>query len=67
MTRIAIIGAGIPGVTSAYALATRGYDVTVFDRERYAAMQTSYANGSQLSACNAEVWNKVATVMQGMR
>ncbi|WP_321822631.1 MULTISPECIES: D-amino acid dehydrogenase [unclassified Burkholderia] len=67
MLRIAIIGAGITGVTTAYALAQRGYQVTVFERHRYAAMETSFANGGQLSASNAEVWNNRATVMKGLR
>jgi len=67
MSHIAIIGAGITGVTTAYALAQRGYQVTVFDRHRYAAMETSFANGGQLSACNAEVWNSTATVIKGLR
>ena len=67
MTRIAVIGAGIAGVTTAYALSERGYDVTVFDQQRYAGMETSFANGGQLSASNAEVWNKASTVWQGMR
>ena len=48
MTRIGVIGAGITGVTTAYALNERGYDVTVFDQHRYAAMETSFANGGQL-------------------
>jgi len=67
MPHIAVIGAGITGVTTAYALAERGFDVTVLDRHRYAAMETSFANGGQLSASNAEVWNKVSTVIQGLR
>lgn len=67
MTHIAVIGAGITGVTTAYALAQRGYRVTVLDRQRYAAMETSFANGGQLSACNAEVWNKVSTVLHGIQ
>ena len=63
---IAVIGAGITGVTTAYALAEKGYAVTVFDRQRYAAMETSFANGGQLSASNAEVWNHWSTVIKGI-
>jgi D-amino-acid dehydrogenase len=67
MSRIAIIGAGITGVTTAHALAQCGHHVTVFERHRYAAMETSFANGGQLSASNAEVWNSTATVLKGLR
>ncbi|CAN5392600.1 D-amino acid dehydrogenase [soil metagenome] len=67
MPHIAIVGAGITGVTTAYALLERGYRVTVLDRHRYAAMETSFANGGQLSASNAEVWNSTATILKGLR
>lgn len=67
MSHITIIGAGITGVTSAYALLERGHQVTVLDRHRYASMETSFANGGQLSACNAEVWNNTSTVLKGLR
>ena len=67
MTRIAVIGAGITGVTTAFELVSRGLDVVVFDRNRYAAMDTSFANGGQLSASNAEVWNAVGTVLKGIK
>jgi len=67
MTHIAVIGAGITGVTTAYALATQGYRVTVLDRNRYPAMETSFANGGQLSASNAEVWNSTATILKGLK
>ena len=63
---IAVVGAGIAGITTAYALSQRGYDVTVIDRQRYAGMETSFANGGQLSASNAEVWNQWATVFKGV-
>ncbi|MGY3347080.1 MULTISPECIES: D-amino acid dehydrogenase [unclassified Bradyrhizobium] len=67
MSTVVIIGSGITGVTTAYALARRGYSVTVLDRQRYPAMDTSFANGGQLSASNAEVWNNVATIVKGLR
>ena len=67
MKKIAVIGAGVTGVTTAYALLNRGYDVSVFDQNRYAAMDTSFANGGQLSASNAEVWNQWSTVLKGIK
>lgn len=66
MANIAIIGAGITGVTSAYALMKRGHQVEVIDSNRYAAMETSFANGGQLSASNAEVWNNWGTIRKGL-
>ena len=67
MRKIAVIGAGITGVTTAYALLNRGFDVTVFDKNRYAAMETSFANGGQLSASNAEVWTQWSTILKGLK
>ena len=67
MKKIAVIGAGITGVTTCYALLNRGYDVTVYDRHRYPAMATSFANGGQLSASNAEVWTQTSTVIKGLK
>ena len=67
MKTIAIIGGGITGVTTAYVLAKRGFDVTLFERHRYAAMETSFANGGQLSASNAEVWTHWSTILKGLK
>ena len=67
MKKIAVIGAGITGMSSAYTLATKGYEVTVYDKNRYAAMETSFANGGQLSASNAEVWTRWQTIFKGMK
>ncbi|MEM1363192.1 MAG: D-amino acid dehydrogenase [Pseudomonadota bacterium] len=67
MADIAILGAGITGITTAFDLHRRGHQVTVYDRQRYAAMETSFANGGQLSASNGEVWNSWATVFKGLK
>ena len=67
MKSYVIIGGGITGVTTAYALVKRGYRVTLIERHRYAAMETSFANGGQLSASNAEVWNHWGTVFKGLK
>jgi D-amino-acid dehydrogenase len=67
MKTIAVIGAGITGVTTAYALSKRGFAVTLFEQHRYPAMETSFANGGQLSASNAEVWNHTSTILKGLK
>ncbi len=67
MKKIAVIGAGITGITSAYALSRRGFDVRVYEQARYPAMETSYANGGQLSASNAEAWNNWPNLIKGVR
>lgn len=39
----------------------------MLDRHRYAGMETSFANGGQLSASNAEVWNSTSTLIKGLK
>ena len=67
MKHFAVIGAGITGVTTAWALRQKGFEVTVFDKHRYPAMETSFANGGQLSASNAEVWTNINTILKGLK
>ncbi|MEY4294757.1 MAG: hypothetical protein RLY82_445 [Pseudomonadota bacterium] len=42
--KIAIVGAGVIGVTTAYELACDGHDVTVFERNSSIAVESSFAN-----------------------
>ena len=65
--KVCVIGAGITGITTAYALAKRGVDVTVIDAEPYAGMKTSYANGGQLSVSNSDVWTTWPNVIKGLK
>ncbi|MDH3265681.1 MAG: FAD-dependent oxidoreductase, partial [Gammaproteobacteria bacterium] len=46
---IAVLGAGVVGVTTAYFLAEAGHDVTIIDRESAVAQGCSLGNGAQLS------------------
>jgi D-amino-acid dehydrogenase len=54
--RVLVLGGGVVGVTSAWYLARDGHDVTVVDRQSGAALETSFANGGQISASYAEPW-----------
>ena len=62
--KIAVLGAGVVGVTSAWFLANAGHEVTVVDRQNAAAMETSFANGGQISISHAEPWAHPATPRQ---
>jgi D-amino-acid dehydrogenase len=53
---VIVLGAGVVGVTSAWYLRQKGYDVTVVERQRKAGTETSYANGGQVSVSHAEPW-----------
>jgi D-amino-acid dehydrogenase len=64
---VVVVGGGITGVTSAYALAQQGLLVTLIEKNRYPGMETSYANGGQLSASNAEVWTHPSTILKGLK
>lgn len=55
--KIAVFGAGVTGVTTAYFLAKEGMDVTVFDRQNAAAEETSFANGGQISVSQPFPWS----------
>ncbi|MDY3331967.1 MAG: D-amino acid dehydrogenase [Pelistega sp.] len=44
-----VLGAGIVGLSTAYALVKQGYEVTVIDRHDEVAQGTTFANGAQLS------------------
>jgi D-amino-acid dehydrogenase len=54
--KVIILGAGLLGVASAWYLAEDGHEVTVLDRQAEPAMETSFANGGQISTCHAAPW-----------
>ena len=54
---ILIIGAGLAGIASAWALRQRGHRVTVFDAHDGPAEETSFANAGALTPSEPEPWN----------
>lgn len=54
--KIAIVGAGVIGVTTAYELAADGHEVTVFDRHRAAAEEASFANAGVIAPGYVAPW-----------
>jgi len=56
------LGAGVIGVTSAWYLAEAGHEVTVVERHAHPGLETSFANGGQISAGHAEPWAKPAAL-----
>ncbi|MDN3546334.1 MAG: D-amino acid dehydrogenase [Roseateles asaccharophilus] len=53
---IIVLGAGVTGITSAWYLRQAGHEVTVIDRQPAAGLETSFANGGQVSVSHAEPW-----------
>ena len=54
--RIAVLGAGVIGVTTAYELARDGHDVTVIEKLGEAAAFTSFANAGLVAPGHAYTW-----------
>lgn len=54
--RVLVLGSGVIGVTSAYYLALKGFDVTVIDRQPAVGMETSFANAGQISPGYSAPW-----------
>lgn len=53
---VAVLGAGVAGVTTAHFLRDDGHDVTVVDRQPAAACETSYANAGLVAPGHAYAW-----------
>ncbi len=54
--RVCVLGAGVIGVTTAYFLAQEGHEVTVIDRAPSVGLETSFANGGQISVSHSDPW-----------
>lgn len=58
--KVIVLGAGVIGTTAAWFLQQKGYEVTVIERQPAAGLETSFANGGQISVSHAEPWANTA-------
>lgn len=54
--KILVLGAGVIGTSTAWYLAGQGHEVVVVDRREGAGLETSFANGGQISVSHSEPW-----------
>jgi D-amino-acid dehydrogenase len=60
--KVIVLGAGLIGVSSAYFLREAGHEVTVIERQAESGLETSYANGGQISVCYSEPWSSFSNL-----
>jgi len=54
--KVLVLGAGVIGTTTAWFLRERGHEVTIVERQSASALETSFANGGQISVSHVEPW-----------
>ncbi|RZV37609.1 MAG: FAD-dependent oxidoreductase [Acidimicrobiales bacterium] len=59
-----IIGGGLMGLSTAYALQKRGASVRIIEAREGVGLETSYANAGMLHAFNAAPWNRPGVTRQ---
>lgn len=64
---IVIIGAGAIGLSCAYHFAKKGAQVTIIERQPDVSMETSFANGAQISACNTVPWSSPGAIQKAIK
>ena len=65
--KIAILGSGVIGVTSAWYLSQAGHEVIVIDRQQGPALETSFANAGEISPGYASPWAAPGIPMKALR
>ena len=65
--KVVVLGAGVIGTASAWYLSQAGHEVRVLDRQKAAGMETSFANGGQISADHAAPWAKPGVPLQALK
>ncbi|NYT37005.1 D-amino acid dehydrogenase [Allopusillimonas soli] len=65
--KVAVLGSGIIGVSTAWWLRQAGHDVVVVERGAGPACETSRANGGQIAVSHAEPWANPKAPLQMLR
>lgn len=65
--RLLVLGAGVTGIATAWYLRKAGHEVTVIDQRSGPGLETSYANGGQISVSHAEPWANPRAPLQILR
>ena len=65
--KVLVLGSGVVGVTSAYYLAKKGFDVTVIDRQPAVGLETSFANAGQISPGYSAPWAAPGVPMKALK
>ncbi|MFA7430549.1 MAG: FAD-dependent oxidoreductase, partial [Rhodospirillaceae bacterium] len=65
--KVLVLGAGVVGATAAYHLMRDGHAVEVIDRQPGAGLETSFANGGQVSVSHATPWATPHTLRKALR
>ena len=65
--KVVVLGSGVIGVTTAWALARQGAEVTVLDRQPAVALETSYANAGQVSPGYSTPWAAPGIPLKAMK
>lgn len=64
---VIVIGAGIVGINTAYWNLRNGKSVCVIDRRAAAGLETSFANGGQISVSHAEPWSNPSAPLKVLK
>jgi D-amino-acid dehydrogenase len=54
--KVLILGAGVIGTSTAWYLTEQGHEVVVVERQEGPGLETSFANGGQISVSHSEPW-----------
>jgi D-amino-acid dehydrogenase len=65
--RVIVLGAGVIGVTTAYELAKAGHQVTVIERQKGPALETSFANAGEVSFGYCSPWAAPGIPMKAIK